>query len=139
VRGGLLLWPQPPGTYEWLRRSARRWKNLGTLVRLTLVAMLSRQQSFAEAEALSDETAVPMRRELGLGPPTAGAVLGFAPPREADSDVAARPRIVPCVQTRTSLTLQTEDIVDGLSTDEVDTIRAPYLLAELGWGSDSPS
>jgi len=45
----------------------RRWKNLGALVRLTLVAMLSGRKSFAEAEALSDEMALPMRRELGLG------------------------------------------------------------------------
>ena len=36
------------------------------------------------------------------------------------------------VRTGTSLTLQTEDMVYGLFTDGVDTLRAPYLVAKLG-------
>jgi len=50
-------------------RKARglRWKSLAVLVRAALVALMSGQKSFREAECLTDEMSVPMRRMLGIG------------------------------------------------------------------------
>ena len=48
------------------QRRGRRWKTLGVLVRVTVVAIMSGRKSFAEAEALTAEMALPMRRLLGI-------------------------------------------------------------------------
>lgn len=48
------------------QRRGRRWKQIGVLMRVPLVAMLAGLKSFAEAEALTAEMSVPMRRCLGI-------------------------------------------------------------------------
>ncbi len=48
------------------QQRGRRWKRLSVLVRITVVAILSGRKSFAEAEALTAEMALPMRRLLGI-------------------------------------------------------------------------
>jgi predicted transposase YbfD/YdcC len=44
----------------------RRWKHVGLLMRVPLLALLAGLKSFAEAEALTAEMSVPLRRRLGI-------------------------------------------------------------------------
>ena len=48
------------------QRRGRRWKRIGLLMRVPLLAMLAGLRSFAEAESLTAEMSVPMRRRLGV-------------------------------------------------------------------------
>lgn len=48
------------------QRRGRRWKQIGLLMRVPVLAMLAGLKSFAEAEALTAEMSVPMRRRLGM-------------------------------------------------------------------------